>query len=95
MIAKAYINICTVCRYVGERQLTWIRTPQKMSLLLKSSSDSVSQLFARKASGLHTAGEWGVILIILTLFNPAYFGISGTRGGAYCAPPKYLWVGEG
>ena len=55
--AKAYFNICTVYRYVGERQLTWISTPQKTFLLLKSSSESVSQLFARKASGLHTAGE--------------------------------------
>ena len=31
----------------------------------------------------------------LTLFGPAYFGISGTRGGAHCAPPKYLGVGGG
>ena len=31
----------------------------------------------------------------LTLFVPAYFDVSGTRGGAHCAPPKYIWVGEG
>ena len=32
---------------------------------------------------------------MLTLFGPAYFDVSVTGGGAYCAPPKYLWVGEG
>ena len=32
---------------------------------------------------------------ILTLFVLAYFDVSGTGGGAHCAPPKYLWVGEG
>ena len=32
----------------------------------------------------------------LTLFTPAYFGISGTRGGTLC-PPKvsWGWVGLG
>ena len=48
-------------------------------------------------------GEWGnikaqgdqVLNIPLTLFTPAYFGISGTGGGAHCAPPKYLGVGWG
>ena len=31
----------------------------------------------------------------LTLFTPAYFGISGTGGGHIVPPPKYLGVGWG
>ena len=34
-------------------------------------------------------------MFFLTLFVPAYFDVSGTGGGAHCAPPKYIWVGEG